>query len=631
MPKYLKKFCVTAFLFCFIASAQLIAMPLEVLNDPNFILPHDRKPVENSGSLNSASQSNEPSANLYKSGDSVFFVCNEYTFISPTGSGSDCWGWTDANGTDYAIYSGWNTIEFYNLSTGTLAGSVPAPSSSWHDIKTYQNYCYSVSENTGINAGLSVIDMSFLPDSVHFVTSVPISNAGHLTSHNLSIDTAAGYAYVEGTSDVNQSIRIISLADPENPTYVGSFGPGGGLHDVFCHNDTLYLAEGWNPSISIWDMSNKAAPALLTRWTIPNAGYVHNVWPTGDKRHVLTTEETSQKTVKLWNIEDLNNVQLIDEYLGGSGLAHNAQIEGDTAFVSHYESGVVVLDLSSGTSIVEIAQFDTYPSTETANFNGCWGVFPHTPSGRFYASNMEGQLYVLKEFDVVLADTMIALDVQSLPGSAIRVDIWAKFTLDMHEFEIPFNWGGPLNLVYDSISTAGLMTSYFEVQQFSAWDGFFNRAAYLLRASSGNTSPNLPAGEGVILSIYFTIPGGASGGPNPITFTPFSGKEPSFRNNCISYTPDTLSGAVALGDPPCCIGFRGNVDGSFENPPTVNGIDISDLVAMVAWMFYGGADLACPEEGDVDASGGAIPIDISDLVALVSFMFQGGAEPAACL
>ncbi len=627
MLSYLKRFCVTAFVLCFITSSQIIALPLEVLDDPDFILPIDRDPIE---TVRSTAFTSESAANPYKSGDSVNFICAEMVFGSPTGGGSDCWGWVDSSGTEYAIYAGWNTIEFYNLATGTFAGSVPAPASTWHDIKTYQNYCYAVSEGNGTNAGLLIIDMKYLPDSVHFVDAIEISPSGDRTSHNLNIDTAQGYAYVEGTSTANQSIRILSLANPEAPTYINSFGPGGGLHDVFCHNDTLYLAEGWNPSISIWDMANKNSPALLTRWTIPNAGYVHNVWPTGDKRHVLTTEETGGKTIKLWNIEDFNNIQLMDEYLAPSNLAHNAHCVGDTAYISHYESGVIVLDLSDPNNIVQISQFDTYPASENSNFNGCWGVYPHTPNSRYYASNLEGQLYILDEFDVVLADTVIAMDAQSLPGDQVRIDIWAKFTLPINDFEIPFNWDGPYGITYDSVSTVGLMTEYFEVQQFTAFDAWNKRAAYLVRASNSDTSPPLLEGEGVIMSIYFTIPGGASGASHPITFTPVNGKESTFRTNCIDYTPDTLSGVITLGNPPCCIGIRGNIDGSLEIPPSITGIDIADLVALVAFMFQSGPGPVCAEEGDIDGSGGMTPIDIADMVALVAFMFQGGPEPATC-
>ena len=622
MSKILTKFCITVFLFSLLLTSSLFALSMEVLKDPNFIEPMYRNNANFVEPMRSTAQSNNVESNQYKSGDSAKYICSEIGFNSPAGSGSDCWGWVDGNGTEYAIYGAVNAIEFYNLETESFVGSIPAPTSTWHDIKTYQNYCYSVSEGTGINDGLSIIDMQYLPDSVHFIKAISIDNTGARTSHNLNIDTAKGYCYIEGTSASNNSVHILSLADPVNPSYIRSFGPGNGIHDFFCHNDTLYLAEGNNHTFSIWNMGNKNSPELLVRISIPNAGYVHNIWPTGDKRHILTTEETPNKTVKLWNIEDLNNIQLTDEYLAPSALAHNAHIVGDTAYLSHYESGVVMLDLSDENNIVEIGRYDTYPANESANFNGCWGVYPHTPSGRFYASNIEGQLYVLKEFNTVLADTLIAMDAQEVAGNSVRVDIWAKFTLPIHEFEIPFNWGGPLNLVYDSAVTTGLMTDYFEVKQVTAIDSWNKRIAYLIRASNSNTSPDLPSGEGVILSIYFTIPGGTTGGPNPITFAPFNTKEASFRNSCIYYSPDTLSGLVSLGVAPCCIDFRGNVDSS-----PGDAIDISDLVYLVDFMFTSGPAPTCFEEADITAD---TNIDISDLVYLVDFMFTNGPQPPAC-
>jgi outer membrane protein assembly factor BamB len=73
----------------------------------------------------------------------------------------------------------------------------------------------------------------------------------------------------------------------------------------------------------------------------------------------------------------------------------------------------------------------------------------------------------------------------------------------------------------------------------------------------------------------------------------------------------------------CCTGFRGNVD---YDPG--DGIDISDLVYLVDYMFTGGSAPSCTDEADIDGSG---EIDISDLVYLVDYMFNGGPRPPPCL
>jgi hypothetical protein len=73
----------------------------------------------------------------------------------------------------------------------------------------------------------------------------------------------------------------------------------------------------------------------------------------------------------------------------------------------------------------------------------------------------------------------------------------------------------------------------------------------------------------------------------------------------------------------CCIGRRGNIDGSADNV-----IDILDLTVLVAYMFKDSGLLPCPEAADVN--GLPAPLDILDLVYLVDFMFRAGPEPVPC-
>ncbi|MDX1530313.1 MAG: hypothetical protein R3362_02185, partial [Rhodothermales bacterium] len=126
------------------------------------------------------------------------------------------------------------------------------------------------------------------------------------------------------------------------------------------------------------------------------SGYVHNVWPTDDGRHVVTTEETGGRTVKVWDISDADNVELVGEYLGASKLAHNAHVLGDRVYLSHYTAGVTVVDISDPENPEEIARYDTYAPNDTTGFFGNWGAFPYTNGGYVYASDLEGKLTVLR-------------------------------------------------------------------------------------------------------------------------------------------------------------------------------------------------------------------------------------------
>lgn len=79
--------------------------------------------------------------------------------------------------------------------------------------------------------------------------------------------------------------------------------------------------------------------------------------------------------------------------------------------------------------------------------------------------------------------------------------------------------------------------------------------------------------------------------------------------------------------PPCCQ-QRGDINDDGSGP------DVSDLVALVGYMFSGNPYPGCDDAGyfaeaDINGDGGQAP-DISDLVYLVNYMFSGGPPPVPC-
>ena len=338
------------------------------------------------------------------------------------GGGNDCWGWVAPDGTEYAIYGASNGLAFINVTTLTQADFVTGTSCTWRDIKTYRHYCYEVSE---CGTGLKIIDMSFLPDSVRVVTTF----SPGVSCHNLNIDTARGFAYLVRPG--YNGFRVISLANPESPAEFSGVGTFD-MHDMYARNDTVWAAEGNGHSFSIWDMTNKSQPTQIGFALIPGNGYVHNIWPTADGRYVATTEETAFRTVKIWNTENLGNISLVAEYLAPSNLAHNAHIDGNYLFISHYQSGVAVVDIRYPECPAEVARFDTYKPGESPGFQGCWGVYPHAGTGHIYASTIEGNLMVF-ETDIqnvnfaatpTIGSAPLSVDFTNLSAGTILSQVW---------------------------------------------------------------------------------------------------------------------------------------------------------------------------------------------------------------
>jgi choice-of-anchor B domain-containing protein len=317
---------------------------------------------------------------------------------------SDCWGYTAPDRDQYALLGVMDGVSIIdvtdpsNIAEVEFIPFVSAPPVGWYDIKTYQNYMYVSSEGS---SSILIVDLSSLPDSASVIGT--FSGLGS-APHNIYIDPEAGILYAVEDFTFDTTVRIFSLADPMNPVQLSAINTSNNAtdsHDVFAQDSVLYIAEGTNPSIGIYDVSDPTDPVLLRRHNIGAAGYVHQVWVSEDNNYMMTTEETPGRTVKVWDIGDLNDIRLISEYLGESQLAHNAYIRGDYVYISHYESGLKVLDFSNPSEVTEFGFYDTYLQADSPDYNGAWGVYPFAQNGLIFVSDIQSGLYVLRLDDVV--------------------------------------------------------------------------------------------------------------------------------------------------------------------------------------------------------------------------------------
>lgn len=302
---------------------------------------------------------------------------------------NDCWGYTDADGREYALLgvrNGTSIIDITDTNNLREIAFFESARSTWKDIKTYQHYAYVVTDMSGW--GMQILDLSGLPERVELVNTYK----GFRISHNLSIDTNRGILYAQGGH--SSPVRVLDLADPENPVQVAKFGVE--THDIIFHENLVFVSEGGHGTIGIFDLTEPANPTLVSRFEIRNAGYVHNAWPTNDGQFLMTTEETAGKTVKMFALNDLFEVEMVDEYLAPNRLAHNAHIKGDYAYISHYGAGLRILDVSDPSDMIEVAHFTKSNYDDKRGFIDNWGAFPFFESGKVLVSDISDGLYVVE-------------------------------------------------------------------------------------------------------------------------------------------------------------------------------------------------------------------------------------------
>ncbi len=224
----------------------------------------------------------------------------------------------------------------------------------------------------------------------------------------------------------------------------------------------------------------------------------------------------------------------------------------------------------------------------------------------------------------VYADSMFVGEVEGEPGQPVRVDVSMHNFLDVKALEIPFTWEGPLALVYDSFSTVGLRTEYFELQNQVNFDYWNDRATVLLTCSNSGTSPYLAPGSGPVVSLWFTMPAVPVSADNPIDFTNYASFAPTLTTYPGEYPAVAFNGAVTYSST-CCSGPSvGNVDSSPDNMVTMG-----DLTILIDHLFISLAPLTCIDEGNVDGSIDK-SVTMGDLTVLIDHLFISLAPLAPC-
>ena len=113
----------------------------------------------------------------------------------------------------------------------------------------------------------------------------------------------------------------------------------------------------------------------------------------------------------IWDVQDLNNPTLETEYYGPNpSIDHNNYIIGNEAFMSHYSSGLRILDISDINNPFEKAFFDVHPSNNNTNFDGSWSNYPFFDSKNIIVTAIDDGLFVVKQ-SVNLSAPEIAISV----------------------------------------------------------------------------------------------------------------------------------------------------------------------------------------------------------------------------
>jgi len=362
------------------------------------------------------------------------FPCNGYDLQSRitlgemnANAGNDSWGWTDPdNGNEYALMGLDNGLAFIDISNPVAPiylGKLPTHtgSSAWRDVKVYSNHAFVVSDING-NHGMQVFDLTRLRDVANppqtFTPDTHYDAFGSI--HNIVINEDTAFAYpVGGDRNVFPFGGPIFL-DISTPTDPQPAGTGGYAMDAYSHdaqvvnyngpdadyNGREILIGSNEDEIVIVDITDKNNPERISEISYSNVGYTHQGWFTEDQRFFILGDETDEldfgfntRTI-VFDFQDLDNPQLSFEYTGPTAaIDHNGYVKGDTYYMANYTAGLRALDVSdlANGNMTEIGFFDSFPESNSANFNGAWSVYPYFESGNIVISDINRGFILVKD------------------------------------------------------------------------------------------------------------------------------------------------------------------------------------------------------------------------------------------
>ena len=329
---------------------------------------------------------------------------------------NEVWGVVN-NGVEYAIIGSTFGTHFIDISTDPhlptevlrLPGGSIGPQIIHRDYHDYKNLLYAVADEGNLST-LQIIDYSFLPDSVVVVYD---SKTLLRTSHNIFIDTSSAIMYgclTRGDIAGGTPLRLFDISDPTDPQIIASYAKFGNVlvsqvHDMYIRNDTAYLNCGPG-GIVIVDFNDPLNPQLITSLEnneYPQGGYNHSGWLSEDGNSYFMADENWGKDIKVLDVSDLPNIEIIDTIDAGSesefSIPHNQIIHNGLFYSSYYYDGLQVWDIRDIKNIQRVMYYPTSNIEARNRYEGAWGVYPFLPSGKILVSDMQEGLFVIEGYD----------------------------------------------------------------------------------------------------------------------------------------------------------------------------------------------------------------------------------------
>jgi hypothetical protein len=337
---------------------------------------------------------------------------------------------------------------------------------NWYNPGANQQFLEAIIVNnrgyfgSGNGGGVHIVDLTS-PYSPTLLGIVNSSNGNaHNSIHEMNILVQNGQTYlIENANTLsNKTLKVINVTNPAAPVFVRDIIPTEPqwVHAMHIRGDRMFTS-GWGNSTNrgrteIYNIANigTQAPTLLgfieDLTSITNGNSMHSNWTSEDGNFLYSCRETTASNssnpadLRVYDITNpatpvmVNKISMVN--LGINAVSpHNPVVMGNKLYISWYQAGTQIFDISQPANPRKIGEYDTYAPefvpTENANgelveepwdmvcglstqenilptsYNGNWAVYPFLGEDKVLLGDLSTGLYVV---DVTLNNQVSDFD-----------------------------------------------------------------------------------------------------------------------------------------------------------------------------------------------------------------------------
>jgi uncharacterized membrane protein len=271
------------------------------------------------------------------------------------------------------------------------------------DIKVANGIGY-FADNMG--SGLHIVDVSD-PANPVLLSQITSANGGFDNTHKVAI--WQNFVFIPQNLTSPAIIKVFDVSNPSIPVLKTTFTATDPkwVNDIDIQTNTagktLLYTAGWGGRCDIWDITNIATsnPVLLGSFSAGADGSSASATADGNYLAYANKNPNGTSFVTIYNVSNPASVTVASTLtmtaLGIDAVTpHDPKIMGNLLYVSWFQAGTLIFDITNPAAPVFVGTYDTWPGAVLpGQLDGNWGVYPYLGQDRVLLSDRNTGLYIV--------------------------------------------------------------------------------------------------------------------------------------------------------------------------------------------------------------------------------------------